>query len=101
MPELKWEGERPRGALLEALRERGWSLGQQAPCVHVVRTSGAKVPEAPGRGPWVWVTEARVTSSLVQGAVERGALDVLSRRARAGWSGCSRAWTSVWWRSPR
>jgi transcriptional regulator with GAF, ATPase, and Fis domain len=84
MPEVSWKGEPPSGALLEVLRARGWSLGLRAPRARVVRTSGAKVPEAPGREPWVWVVGARVTAALAQAAVERGALDVVST-AQGGW----------------
>jgi transcriptional regulator with GAF, ATPase, and Fis domain len=74
MPSFQWKGEGLK-AVAPLLASRGWVAGPRG--VAVVRTARALLPELRGE-PWVWLCAERPGPRLLQGAVDQGALDVIT-----------------------
>jgi transcriptional regulator with PAS, ATPase and Fis domain len=81
---LTWRGAAPQTSTAQALAKAGFALGDKQPVVAVVCSKTAKVPDAPGGLPWVWVTSEAPGAPALQAAVDRGARDVVTM-GREGW----------------
>ena len=74
MPSFQWKGEGLK-AVAGVLATKGWVAGASG--VQVIRTARAQLPAVRGE-PWVWLCAERPGPKLLQGAVDQGALDVLT-----------------------
>ena len=74
MPSFQWKGEGLR-AVAAVLATKGWVAGASG--VQVIRTPRAQLPDVRGEA-WVWLCGERPGPKLLQGAVDQGALDVLT-----------------------
>ncbi len=80
MPNLSWRGEKPSDELRQRLAAIGWVVSTAAAQMSVIREKA--LPAAPG-GPWVWVVTSELSASVLQAAVDRGAVDVIA--SAPGW----------------
>src|SRR5262245_57161082 len=78
-----WRGRAPTAAIAIALAEAGYSLredaGAEEACPVVVCTaSSRRLPGAPSRGRWIWVSAGPLTDERQLQAALAGAYDAIS-----------------------
>jgi transcriptional regulator with GAF, ATPase, and Fis domain len=80
MPTFVWKGEFAK-SLAPVLSAKGWAVGPSG--LTVVRTPKAELP-AVNATTWLWVCGEKPSTSMMQAAVDHGAVDVICQRA-PGW----------------